>query len=107
MGPNLHNQERFGIVATGKFRLPRSMTKILCRLFLLTAMSGSLHAIEIANASIDQKMKDFVESKEIPGAVTLVADENHLLHLSAAGLADIGNSDGSAIRREFQNAAQP
>ncbi len=64
------------------------MTKTLRRLILFTAMSGSLHAAEVSNALIDQKMKDFLKSKEIPGAVTLVADGNRILHLSAVGLAD-------------------
>ncbi len=65
------------------------MTKNLRRLILFTALSGSLHAAEVANALIDRKMMGFVESKEIPGAVTLVADENRIHHLSAVGLADV------------------
>ena len=99
--PNLHHQERFGIVGTGEIQLPRSMTKNLCHLFLLTAMSGSLQAAEIANSSIDKKMKAFVESKEIPGAATLVADENHIVHLSAVGLADIGTKTPMATDSIF------
>jgi CubicO group peptidase (beta-lactamase class C family) len=65
------------------------MTKNLCRLIFFTTLSGALHAAEVANASIDQKMMGFVKSKDIPGAVTLVADEHRILHLSAVGLADI------------------
>jgi CubicO group peptidase (beta-lactamase class C family) len=40
--------------------------------------------------SISERMNGFVEGREIAGAVTLVADADHLLHLAADGLADIG-----------------
>jgi hypothetical protein len=76
---------RFRIVAAGKFRLLLVVTKTPRPLELIAA------------------------AKEIAGSVTLVADGNNILHLSADGLADIKktDSDGSVIRREFQNADQP
>ncbi len=38
---------------------------------------------------IDEAMKAFVANGEISGAVTLVADRDEILHLSAVGLADL------------------
>lgn len=40
-------------------------------------------------AGVSEAMQGFVESKEIAGAVTLVADEKKILHLDAVGMADI------------------
>ena len=39
--------------------------------------------------AVSQRMKGFVDAKEIAGAVTLVADREKILHLSATGLADL------------------
>src|SRR5689334_12830937 len=41
-------------------------------------------------SGVDQAMQGFVNDREIAGAVTLVADRDRILHLSAVGLADIG-----------------
>ncbi|MFO1063396.1 MAG: serine hydrolase domain-containing protein [Pirellulales bacterium] len=38
---------------------------------------------------IDAKMKEFVESKEIAGAVTLFAEHDKVLHLSSIGYSDL------------------
>jgi CubicO group peptidase (beta-lactamase class C family) len=40
-------------------------------------------------SSIDQAMQAFVDRHEISGAVTLVADRDRILHLSAVGISDI------------------
>jgi CubicO group peptidase (beta-lactamase class C family) len=81
-----------GIVAAGDFQLLRSMTKNLPHLtWFAAAMFSSLHAAPPVINAVDGRMKNFVESKEISGAVTLVADEEQILHLSATGLSDIGN----------------
>jgi CubicO group peptidase (beta-lactamase class C family) len=42
-------------------------------------------------AEIPQRMKQFVEERQISGAVTLVARQGRIVHLEAAGLADIEN----------------
>ena len=42
--------------------------------------------------AVSQRMKGFVDAKEIAGAVTLVADGEKILHLSATGLADLGSN---------------
>ncbi|MDP9175225.1 MAG: beta-lactamase family protein [Planctomycetota bacterium] len=39
--------------------------------------------------SIDQSMQSYIDKHEISGAVTLVADKDKILHLSAVGLQDI------------------
>ena len=39
--------------------------------------------------SVHERMKSFVEAKEIAGAVTLVADPDGIVHLDAVGFADI------------------
>lgn len=77
------------------------MTKNLCRLILFAAMSGSLHAADVSNALIDLKMKSFLESQEISGAVTLVADESRILHLSSVGFADVENQTPMAADSIF------
>jgi CubicO group peptidase (beta-lactamase class C family) len=40
-------------------------------------------------AQIDDRLKEFVEEKQISGAVTLVARDGKIVHLGAVGLADI------------------
>ncbi|MES2660188.1 MAG: serine hydrolase domain-containing protein [Verrucomicrobiota bacterium] len=50
---------------------------------------SSLHAAPPVMEAVDAKMKGFVEGKEIAGAVTLVADDEKILHLSAIGFSDI------------------
>lgn len=65
------------------------MSKNPRHLILFAAMLGSLHAAPPAIDSIDERMQAFVDSKEISGAVTLVADAEKILHLSAVGLSDI------------------
>lgn len=68
------------------------MTKKPLLLPLCTsAMIASLHAAPPVIEAVDARMKNFVEAKEVSGAVTLVADEEQILHLSAVGLADIEN----------------
>lgn len=42
-------------------------------------------------AKIDQAMQTFVDQGKLSGAVTLVADDRHILHLSAVGRCDINN----------------
>ena len=71
------------------------MTNNPCRLLLFTAaMIGALRAAPPVIGAVDERMESFVESKEIAGTVTLVADAEKILHLSA-----------SDMRRDFQNAA--
>ena len=66
------------------------MTKNPPALMLLaTALMGSLHASPPVIDAVNERMKGFVEAKEISGSVTLVADGEKILHLSATGLADI------------------
>jgi CubicO group peptidase (beta-lactamase class C family) len=59
------------------------------RLISAAAMFGPLHAAPPVMEAVAERMKGFVESNEISGSVTLVADGEKILHLSAAGLADI------------------
>jgi len=56
---------------------------------IAAAMMGSLHAAPPVNELVSASMLEFVADKQIAGAVTLVADEEKILHLSADGLADI------------------
>jgi CubicO group peptidase (beta-lactamase class C family) len=59
---------------------------------MAAAMIGSLHAAPPVMEAVNQSMAGFVEAKEIAGAVTLVADGEKILHLSATGLADLGKN---------------
>ena len=78
------------------------MTKNPCRLILFTAaIIGSIHAAPPVIEAVDGRMKSFVETKEIAGAVTLVADGENILHLSATGLADIENKKPMATDSVF------
>lgn len=66
------------------------MTKNPIRLILATtALIGSLHARLPEIDDVNATMKGFVDSKEIAGAVTLVADGDKSLHLASTGMADI------------------
>jgi CubicO group peptidase (beta-lactamase class C family) len=44
------------------------------------------------SARIDATMQSFVDRQKLSGAVTLVADDQHILHLSAVGQRDIANN---------------
>lgn len=55
-------------------------------------MGAVLHAAEEKVPEIpavSEKMAEFVQAHEIAGAVTLVADDSKILHLSAVGMADV------------------
>ena len=56
---------------------------------LATALMSSLHATQLEIPAVNERMKGFVDSKEISGAVTLVADGEKILHLAATGFSDI------------------
>jgi CubicO group peptidase (beta-lactamase class C family) len=84
----------FRIVGPDEFRLPHIMSKNPYPLvWMAAAMIGSLHAAPPVMEAVDEKMKGFVETKEISGSVTLVADGEKILHLSATGLADIAKGE--------------
>ncbi len=74
---------------------------------LAAALIGSLHAAPPPTPGAGPKpaikavMADFITSREISGAVTLVADANNVFHLSADGLADIGNQTPMATDSIF------
>src|SRR5262245_25236149 len=46
---------------------------------------------ETALAKIDNRMREFIDAKQIAGAVTLVARRGRVVHLNATGKADIAN----------------
>ena len=78
------------------------MTKTLRPLILFAAaLIGSLHAAPPVMEAVDGRMKGFVEGREVSGVVTLVADEEKILHLSAAGLADIEKNQPMATDAVF------
>lgn len=60
--------------------------------WIAAAMIGSLHAAPPVKEEMNDCIKGFVEAKEIAGAVTLVADGEKILHLSAQGMADIARN---------------
>ncbi len=60
-----------------------------CLIVLATALMSSLHATQLEIPAVNERMKGFVDSKEISGAVTLVADGEKILHLAATGFSDI------------------
>src|SRR5262245_55520389 len=40
-------------------------------------------------SDVNQRMREFVDAKEIAGAVTLVATKSRVVHLDSVGMADI------------------
>ncbi len=69
-------------------------------LFAATLISP-LHAAPALTDAVNVRMQGFVDSKEISGAVTLVADGEKTLHLSATGLADIAGNKPMATDSVF------
>lgn len=65
-------------------------TQLLATFLTVSASTSFLLAAELP--AVTSRMKSFVDSGEIAGAVTLVADSDKILHLSAIGLADIGEN---------------
>jgi CubicO group peptidase (beta-lactamase class C family) len=66
------------------------MTKTPIPMILLAAaLTGSLHAAPPVMEPVSAAMKKFIDGKEISGSVTLVADDEKILHFSADGMADI------------------
>ncbi len=61
--------------------------KIPLRIVLFATLLSAAHA-EPVNGAIQQRMDEFITNKEIAGAVTLVADPDKVLHLSANGMLD-------------------
>jgi CubicO group peptidase (beta-lactamase class C family) len=53
------------------------------------ALIGPLHAAPPVMEPVSQSMEKFIAAREISGAVTLVADNEKILHLSANGQSDI------------------
>ncbi|GAA5129875.1 beta-lactamase family protein [Luteolibacter yonseiensis] len=53
------------------------------------ALVSPLHAAPPVNEEVAKSIRSFIEAKEIAGAVTLVADGEKILHLSADGFSDI------------------
>ncbi len=69
--------------------------------FLTAALIGSLHAAPPVMPGVEEIMEKFSEAKEISGAVTVVADAEKILHLSAVGLADIEKNQPMAVDSVF------
>ena len=68
---------------------------------IAAAMIGSLQAAPPVMDAVDARVQTFIDSKEIAGAVTLVADGEKILHLSATGLADVGSNKPMATDSIF------
>ncbi len=79
--------------------------KLSIVLFLTTTTTALVQAAPgaaaVASPAVVTAMEKFITDREISGSVTLVADENSILHLSAAGLADIGNKTPMATDSIF------
>ena len=82
--------------------MPRSHFKneirgLLFAATLITRLDAGTPAID----AISSRMKGFVEAREVAGAVTLVADPNRILHLSAEGLSHVENKKPMAADSLF------
>lgn len=83
-------------------RLSRHMTKNQSLLlFTAATIIGPVQAAQPENKKINESMQRFVDEKEISGAVTLVANDEKILHLSATGLADIESGKSMATDAVF------
>jgi CubicO group peptidase (beta-lactamase class C family) len=68
--------------------LSRTLTAIACLLLLANvALAADVPKID----AVSQRMREFVEKKEVAGAVTLVVAPDAIVHLDATGKADIAN----------------
>jgi len=78
------------------------MTKNPRQLVLIAAaLMGALQAAAPVIDAVNERMESFVEAKDIAGSVTLVADGEKILHLSATGLADIGKKQPMEVDSVF------
>ncbi len=77
------------------------MTKAFrCLILAVPALMIPLHA-QPEIAGVKEKMSGFVDAKDTAGAVTLVADRDQILHLSATGMADIAGKTPMATDSLF------
>ena len=61
---------------------------------VLTLLVQTSRAADIGDfPQVDRAMQELITNHEIAGAVTLVADKDHILHESAVGQANIENSE--------------
>jgi CubicO group peptidase (beta-lactamase class C family) len=82
--------------------MPRSLFNHEIRgLLFAAALVAPLDAETPAVDAISSRMKGFVEAREVAGAVTLVADTDRILHLSAEGLSDVENKKPMAADSLF------
>src|SRR5918993_348655 len=56
---------------------------------LFTLLFSSPLFAEAKIAAVSERMKEFIAKKEIAGAVTIVVSPDKILHLDAAGKADL------------------
>lgn len=68
---------------------------------ITAAVVTTVHAAPPTFDAVVEKMDGFVKSSEIAGAVTLVADEEKILHLSADGFSNIGKNEPMAADSVF------
>jgi CubicO group peptidase (beta-lactamase class C family) len=92
----------FGIVDSPGLGFARAMQKLCPMIASAAVLAGFSEAKEPASfpeiPAITENMESFVKSGEIAGAVTLVADPGKTVHLSCAGLADLGT--GKAMTQD-------
>jgi CubicO group peptidase (beta-lactamase class C family) len=72
--------------------MPRSRLPLTLALLILAPLASAARAddkTEQGLAKIAPRMREFVEAKQISGAVTLVAHNGKIVHLEAVGEADI------------------
>ena len=81
-------------------RAPVVFASIFFALFV-----GACRAAEPTIPVIDQRMLQFVAEQQFSGAVTLVAKEGKIVHLSAVGLADIEKKTPLTIDDQFSIAS--
>ena len=52
-------------------------------------------------STINERLRPFIDNREIAGAVTLVATPDRIVHLDAIGKADIGEGKANAARHHL------
>src|SRR5207249_4925177 len=58
-----------------------------------------------SGAQIDQKLREAVERKDVPGVVALVTDRKGVIYQGAFGVADVGNGRALAADALFRIAS--
>lgn len=89
-------------------RMLKNLKSLAACVLALCLMAGSEARSQEANPEIPAvttRMNGFVENGELPGAVTLLAQDGNIVHLSACGFADLQQQTPMTVDSLFSIAS--